>query len=291
MKDTMKLGPINSDVADLVIRHAIRRAADMIHKERDRVEEVLGQKHQDTNEMVWESAYGNVLEEYRQFFNTYLPQCEMLQDEDERPLAQDDGHRRALLVDAIEGKDTFLRKQSRGISTSIALVSELEIAAAYVADVSAGEVYGFRPGSKKVYMSTASDTMTLMSRTSTAKLIAPRIVLCNTLNKYSGVGRALIENNFADYEVTETSKGSLFARLWKNEVAALLIPGNCTPHCNTLAVATISEMLGFRFYRFMVGLDGAAWVSFYPTAITTSLWIRNDTVVVHKNDYKQLLKY
>lgn len=61
-------------------------------------------------------------------------------------------------VDPLDGTKAYMRRQSHGIGTMIALRLNGEITAAYVGDVMTEEIFGFRPGSENVFRISEYDT-------------------------------------------------------------------------------------------------------------------------------------
>ena len=63
-----------------------------------------------------------------------------------------------ITVDPLDGTKAFIRRQSHGVGTMVAMVEEGQVVSAYVGDVNTQEIYGFRPGSTNVHRITEFET-------------------------------------------------------------------------------------------------------------------------------------
>src|SRR6185503_21353335 len=54
-------------------------------------------------------------------------------------------------VDPLDGTKAFIRRQSQGVGTMVALVDDGRVQSAYIGDVNTQEIYGFRPASSSVH--------------------------------------------------------------------------------------------------------------------------------------------
>ena len=124
-------------------------------------------------------------------------------------------------VDPIDGTRAFIRRQSHGISTMVALVDRGEVISAYIGDVSSNEVYGYRPGSSRVHRITNLDAF----ETLTPRDVCPGGIgeihglLRDPPETYSPATQALVKQ-FKNYEIMGSSIGTWAARQWKGEVGA-----------------------------------------------------------------------
>ena len=96
-------------------------------------------------------------EVYLRTFNECFPGCGVLGEEDSLSSAPTAPITASCTVDPLDGTRDFIRRQSHGISTMVALVDKGEVISAYVGDVSSNEVYGYRPGSTRVHRITNLD--------------------------------------------------------------------------------------------------------------------------------------
>jgi hypothetical protein len=94
---------------------------------------------------------------------------------------------------------SFVRRQSAGIGTMLALVRDGEVIGACIGDVVTQELYGFRPGSTTVHRISEFE-------------VAERLAARRLIQGMDGV------------DVTGGSIGTQAARLWKGEVGVVLFP-------------------------------------------------------------------
>ena len=66
-------------------------------------------------------------------------------------------------VDPLDGTKAFVRRQSHGVGTMVALVEQGRVVSAYVGDINTQEIYGYRPGSRAVHRITEYETSEMMS--------------------------------------------------------------------------------------------------------------------------------
>jgi len=131
---------------------------------------------------------------YLRTFTECFPGCGVLGEEDSYSLAPTPPLTAYFTVDPIDGTRAFIRRQSHGITTMVALVDGGQVISAYVGDVSSDEVYGYRPGSEKVHRITRLDTFETLNPHLTALASAKDMVLLlrDPLDKYSAQSAALV---------------------------------------------------------------------------------------------------
>jgi len=186
-------------------------------------------------------------------------------------------------VDPLDGTKAFVRRQSHGVGTMVALIEQGRVISAYVGDINTQEIYGYRPGSRSVHR--ISEYETSEQLTHIAKPISEQYALLrDPPETYSHPSRALLRS-FKSYEVEGGSIGIWLARLWKREVgAALLLPTVETPW-DMAPIVGISKMLGYRFYR-----PSATGWRYYEPAIGGRISNRDhDLLVIHERDVEALL--
>ena len=125
----------------------------------------------------------------------------------------------------VDGTKAFVRKQSYGVATMIALCTQTNVVAAYVGDVLNEEIYGFRPGSEKVHrIGRDGQTQTLLI-SDEQSLKQQYVLLRNHPEIYSPFAQQMAKPRgkgmFKNIEVSGGSLGITFTRLWKGEVGAV----------------------------------------------------------------------
>lgn len=153
-------------------------------------------------------------------------------------------------IDALDGTRAFIRRQSHGVGTMIALVrkSTQEIVAVYIGDVNTGEIYGYRPDSMTIHrISKYSQSEHLTPGDWSKKEGKSIILLRDPLNKHSKRLRGALKR-FDEYQIDGGSIGTWMARLWKREVAAVAIgkSGHETPW-DTTPIYGITAKLDYVF--------------------------------------------
>ncbi len=179
-------------------------------------------------------------------------------------------------VDPLDGTKAYLRRQSHGIGTMIALIRDGEVVAAAVGDINTQEIYYFRPDSDHVHRLSEYNDAEPLGAVEQAALRSQYVLLRDDPDCYSAQTCALARGLFKSIEVSGGSIGVCFARLWKGEVGGLILsPGVDTPW-DLAPIAGISKRLGFQFFA----LHGGA-KRFDPPVKTTTDERDFETLVVH----------
>lgn len=199
-------------------------------------------------------------------------------------------------IDPLDGTKAFVRKQSHGVATMIAMVlashplRRPEIVSAYIGDVNTKEIYGYRPDSIKVHRITNHETSEVLPRGRDSGLFEGYALLRDPIETFESeefvrktVGR------FDNYLIDGSSIGTWFARLWKGEVTALLLPpGHETPWDSTPIIG-ISEMLGYVFMKPLLDGNGwEGWEQFLPIIPKEVYRRTHDVLVVHEKHLPEL---
>jgi len=171
------------------------------------------------------------------------------------------GHDIYFTIDPLCGTKAFGSRQSYGIATMFALVVNGEVAAAYIGDVIAREVYGYRPGSNKVWRiwRTGDYDRTIELEINTEITLAEQwSQFTEDMHKYSELAQSTVSGSYYDgvfrrhfsplvsgSNVMSGSIGLHYARLWNGEVGLLVLPAHMNTPWDTTPVIGISEKLGF----------------------------------------------
>jgi fructose-1,6-bisphosphatase/inositol monophosphatase family enzyme len=280
MSDDVNLGLLNGHSVGRILKEAVRRAATVIRAERQSFEAHTKQSYGGTMDDVFTSADKAAQEVYLRTFTECFPGCGVIGEEDSLSLPATPPLSAYFTVDPIDGTRAFIRRQSHGISTMVALVDGGEVISAYIGDISSDEVYGYRPGSARVHRITRLDMFeTLEPGLSTPTAIGEVFgLLRDPPHVYSPQTQKLVER-FRGYEVMGSSIGTWAARLWKGEVQALLFAPSFETPWDSTPVMGISRKLGFVWLRPEV----EAWVQYAPELPLAPMRRDHDVLVVHES--------
>lgn len=182
-------------------------------------------------------------------------------------------------VDPIDGTKAYIRRQSHGISTMIALVNARtnKVLSAFIGDISTWEIFGYRPGSDKVWRITDLTASEVLTVDTTRRSESSYALLRDPLDRYSPATEKIIRL-FKNYEVMGSSIGTWAARLWKQEIQALLLPAGFETPWDSTPVIGISQKLGYDFYR--ADANGC-WEKFYPSLPRSPERREYDVMIAH----------
>ncbi len=292
-----RLGNLNGHAVGRLMKETVRRAIVIIRAERATFESQLKIGYSGAMDDILTSADKKAQEVYLRAIRECFPGYGII--------AEEDGvHEKSMnglyfTVDPLDGTKAFVRRQSHGVGTMIALVDEEsgEVVSAYIGDINTQEIYGYRPGSDRVHRITEFDTAEELQGKSSQPLSARYALLRDPPERlYTPISRKSLKA-FKNYEVEGGSIGIWAARLWKGETAALLIPrGNETPWDST-PVYGISKKLGFVCMRPIppppneaaVNAEGALdWELYDPEIPTQVVRRHHDLLIIHKSYLKEL---
>jgi fructose-1,6-bisphosphatase/inositol monophosphatase family enzyme len=193
-------------------------------------------------------------------------------------------------IDPLDGTSAFRRRQSTGFGPMIALMRGETVIAAFVGDAMTQEIFGYKPGSDRVWRSAPDIPHQRLEPWHLPKLAGQYVLIRDNPWAYSLRGQALCTRSlhgvaplFAGMETANGSIGLSFARLWKGEVGAhLLRPGKQTPW-DLLPVLGISLRLGFRFLRVGRGLT-----PYTPRVAKETYRTDDELLVVHERYLDEL---
>jgi fructose-1,6-bisphosphatase/inositol monophosphatase family enzyme len=259
-----------------ILKEAVRRAASVIRSERLSFEAHVKRGYSGGMDDVFTSADKAAQEVYLRTLTECFPGCGVIAEEEQLTLAPTAPITAYFTLDPLDGTKAFVRRQSHGIATMVALVDRGEVLSAYIGDISSDEVYGYRPGSEKVHRITRLDTFETLTPPAPAPLGGMHGLLRDPLSAYSPEAQALAAG-FRSYEIMGSSIGTWAARLWKGEVGALLFPSGFETPWDSTPVIGISRKLGFAFLR----CEGGVWTAFEPDLPRAPVRRDHDMLVVH----------
>ena len=238
---------------------------------------------------VFTSADKKAQDIYLRTFSECFPLCGVIAEEKDESkghqLVESSGGCTAYFtVDPLDGTKAYIRRQSHGVATMVALVDHGEVISAYIGDVKTNEVYGYRPESDKVFRIMDLDAFEeLLPGEKLESLGEIYCMLRNPLGGHSPITQQLVRK-FKNHEVMGSSIGTWTARLWKQEVSALILePGWETPWDSTPVIG-ISLKLGYVFMR-PEEVDGKpVWKEYEPRIIRVKERREHDTLIIHRNN-------
>lgn len=183
-------------------------------------------------------------------------------------------------IDPIDGTRAFIRRQSHGVGVMIALVVDGTIISAWVGDINTMEIYGYRPGTRKVYRMSDLETSEHLNIIPRSTMPSSQYLLLrdpqHDVDNLS-VQRAI--KAFKNYSIDGGSIGIWMARLWKGEVGGGLLDPCVETPWDATPIIGISRKLGFVFLR----PYGGKWKPFNPPIRKTVYTRKYPVLVVHQN--------
>lgn len=192
-------------------------------------------------------------------------------------------------VDPLDGTRAFMRRQSHGIGTMIALICDGRVQGACIGDVMTQEVYTARPDGDVVHRISEFGIAEALTIDDDRPLSSQWLLLRDRLERSAPIVRAMTRDDDGLFPVVETSSGSIgiaMARLWKGEVGAVVLgPIALATPWDIYPIVALSERMGFVFLE--VREDGP----FRPWKATVSKSgtpIPREVVVVHASRLDEL---
>jgi fructose-1,6-bisphosphatase/inositol monophosphatase family enzyme len=283
----LKLGPVNGHIVGRVMKEAVRRATVAIRSERLVFEAHAKEGYGGTMDDVFTTADRKAQDIYLRTIRECFPRCGVLAEEDALTIPPSDGCDAVFSVDPLDGTKAFVRRQSHGVGTMVALAVAGEIVSAYVGDINTEEVYGYRPGSSSVYRITRLDTFEKLSYGGGDALAESYALLRDPPEAYSELARQLLPT-FKNYESSGGSIGIWAARLWKREVAALIMPPGWETPWDSNPVIGISKKLGYVFLKPDPDREHRFWREYDPAPVLAKCRRDHDTLIIHGDDRAQM---
>ncbi len=276
----VNLGPLNGHSVGRILKEAVRRAATEIRKQRLTFEAHVKQGYGGSMNDVFTSADKAAQEVYLRTFTECFPGCGVIGEEDSLSIPAVAPVTAYFTVDPIDGTRAFIRRQSHGITTMVALVDQGEVISAYVGDISSDEVYGYRPGSWGIHRITNLDSFEPLDPAAFAPKAIGQVngLLRDPVEAYGPETRELVQR-FNNYEIMGSSIGAWAARLWKGEVSALLMPPGFETPWDSTPIIGISRKLGCVWLK----PEGGQWVVYEPKLPLSTYRREHDALIVHSS--------
>ncbi|MBS0250227.1 MAG: hypothetical protein JSR78_04100 [Proteobacteria bacterium] len=274
----------NGHAVGIILKELVRRAIKIVRSERQAFEVMQKAGYGGDMTDVFTTADSKAQEIYVRSIQECFAAFSIVAEEGAFSKAQPDATN-YFTIDPLDGTKAFIRRQSHGVGTMIAMVENDKIVSAYVGDVNTQEIYGYRPGSSNVHRITEFETAERLSYEG-KPLSDQTVLLRDPPEKYSEASRRLL-SSFKSYEVEGGSIGVWLARLWKREVAAAILPpGGETPWDST-PLQGISEELGYMFLR--PCQEPLGWESCTPSLVKHTFPRQHDVLIIHRDDWKSSL--
>jgi fructose-1,6-bisphosphatase/inositol monophosphatase family enzyme len=287
MSKELNLGPLNGPATGIILKELVRRATSAIRKRFDDFEPFEKDGYEDRSKSVFTNADTEAQEIYLRTLMECFPDVGVLAEEDTLRIASSIDVQAYFTVDPLDGTKAFIRQQSHGVGTMISLVCDGSIVAAYVGDINAKEVYGYRPGSDKVHRITDLDHVRELRFAPRGPLSENYALLRDppSSGAYESPELSKALNVFENYNVDGGSIGTWAARLWKGEVRALFLPPAHETPWDSTPVFGICQKLGYEFLRPSVR-DGG-WEVFTPTIPFITYQRKHDMLILHASDISE----
>lgn len=285
----MNYGEVDGPIIGIVMKEMVRRAIEVIRAERFLFEAQQKESYKKDKEDFVTSADKAAQKVYVKLIRKCFPTYGVVAEEDELSIpSTHPDHDIYFTVDPLDGTKAFMRRQSHGIGTMISLVADGEVIAAYVGDIMTQEIFGYRPDSPRVWRISEYGKAEELAISNAKPLKERHILLREPSGAYSPRVRSLVEDGaFQSYEIATGSIGVMFARLWKDEIAALVLqPGHETPW-DLNPIVGISKRLDFVFAR--ISSDGKLDVRGPEPIKEMETW-NHETLVVHRDRLGDLPK-
>src|SRR4051812_826759 len=140
---------LNGHAVGIILKELVRRAMTTIRNERQVFEATVKQGYSGDMDDVFTSADTKAQEVYIKSLRECFPGYAIVAEEGGG--TEDRSADTYFTVDPLDGTKAFVRRQSHGVGTMVALVEKGLVSSAYVGDVNTQEIYGYRPGSGTVH--------------------------------------------------------------------------------------------------------------------------------------------
>ncbi|HLC49184.1 MAG TPA: inositol monophosphatase family protein [Candidatus Andersenbacteria bacterium] len=286
-------GDLNGHAVGIIMKEMVRRAIEVIRAQRHVFEATEKETIGKTEDFVT-SADTAAQQVYVQVIRQSFPNFGIIAEEDH--LAVPCTHpilNIYISVDPLDGTKAFIRRQSHGIGTMLALSINGQVIAAFVGDIMTQEIFGFRPESEHVYRISEYGKAERLVVDSTRLLSNQYLLLRDMPTSYTLPVQNLatpqdLGGLFKSTEVSGGSIGISMARLWKGEVAAIVLHGTHDTPWDTWPIIGISQKMGFVFMQ----LTSSGKFEQYEPDIRLQTFHRPyEVLVIHKSRLNDLLRW
>lgn len=219
-------GELNGSAIGNIMRDLVRRAISVIRLERFSFE--AENKESDTGRPDFVTTADRKAQQlYVEGLTRSFPCIGILAEEENlRVPCRIDGRDYCFTIDPLDGTKAFMRRQSHGVATQIALVDFTggcagDVVAAYVGDVCTQEIYGFEPESQEVVRISEYEYAQPLHTIDRNRSLTEQFVQLRTMpDEHHPLIEALVRKStrgglVKGAEVHSGSIGLTLSRLWK----------------------------------------------------------------------------
>ncbi len=255
MNNEVILGNVTGPAIGLIFKEMVRRAQVAIQNQRIAFHAEGKMGYSGNMDDVKSSADEAAQRIYVKLVTECFPGMGIIAEEDDLRIdcTLPGGHI-YVTIDPLDGTKAFVRKQSHGVGTMIALVNGREVVGSFIGDVNTGEIYYYRPGSDTVHrLIDDVQRETLVPPTYNSLTEVYGMLRDPAVNLPTAIRALIDEPRFGgltkNHTLSDGSIGISMARLWKQEVGLVVLePGKCTPWDWT-PIYGICKKLGYKFLR------------------------------------------
>jgi fructose-1,6-bisphosphatase/inositol monophosphatase family enzyme len=198
-----------------------------------------------------------------------------------------------VTVDPLDGTKAFARGQSSGVGSMLSVVKDDEVIAAIIGDVMTGELYYFRPEGSAVHRLDRFAHLHQQLEPKPVALKKMMVMLEDPHNVYSQSDEVgSLVNRFKGSKIDGGSIGLRFARLWTNEIGALILKRTECKPWDFAPIYGISKRLGYEIYYICFNSPIAPLIPLRITKreLTGSWYPEREMIVTHPDTRAQLLE-
>lgn len=269
----------NPHVVGVVMKEAVRRAIGIARAERVGFEVSSKEGYDGRMDDVFTTADRKAQDAYLRILRGCFPDFGVLAEEDGLSVDPAVPGGPYFTIDPIDGTKAFIRRQSHGVGSMVALVDGGRVVSAYVGDVNTQEVFGFRPDSPNVWRITDFEASERLDDDREARPWDRTYVLLREReSRHCPLTRATLDA-CGGVSIDGGSIGTWASRLWTGGIGALALPPSWETPWDSAPVVGVSLRLGYVFLR----PEDGAWRAYEPLVSPVKYRREHDTLVVHRN--------
>lgn len=292
-------GFLNAANIGIIMKDMTRRVMSVIQKERLHFIATAKAGYDGELNDVATTADTAAQEVYTKLLKENFPGFGIIAEEDKLKIdcTFANGENFFFTVDPLDGTKAYVRKQSNGIGTMLALVHNGQVIAACVGDIMTNELFYFRPESPKTHRLGATGIPEELPIPMEGTSLTQRYALLRERERaYHPVIQRIVappeEGGLVqNIDMANGSIGISMSRLWKNEVGLAVMKGGYQTPWDWAPVVGISQHLGYKFFMTSTEETDNKIVQFDPVIPLQPIHFPNDIIVVHENYVGELLDF
>lgn len=205
-----------------------------------------------------------------------------------------------FVIDPLDGTRAYARMQSGGFACMISFIYEGIVCGAVVGDVMSGERYVASPTedcARRISSSQKHDR--LLSVCTEKKLSSQLCLLLKDPRSYSPLVQALTmpkTGSFQSIGVVNGSIGLRFAKVWKGEYGAIILPAMDQTLWDRAPLYCISDRQGYVYFllhpeRYNEGIFEEIFEPFHPTSLVLHLPVKDELLMIHESKIEELQEW